>query len=65
MNCGAPWPGPRGDRDGSGNHRNDFDAGPHQQHAPRSGSDPIMVAVYVFVAVCASIGGGIVVWGCA
>lgn len=64
-NCNAPMgPGPRGDRDGSTDtRRNDFDDGPHQQHAPRSGSDPIMVAVYVFVAVCMAIAGGIVVWG--
>jgi hypothetical protein len=65
MNCSAPWPGPRGDRNGSGEtSRYDLDAGDHQQHAAGTGSDPILVVVYVFVAVCAAIAGGIVVWGC-
>lgn len=57
MNCSAPMPGPRGDR-------NWWDDGPHHPHEPHSGSDPILVVVYVFVAVCAAIAGGIVVWGC-
>lgn len=56
MNCSANFPGPRG-------NRNWWDDGPHQQHAPGSGSDPIMVAVYVFVALCALVCGGVAVWG--
>ncbi len=51
------FPGPRG-------HRNWWDDGPYQQHAPGSGSDPIMVAVYVFVAVCMAICGALA-WWCA
>jgi hypothetical protein len=56
LNCSAPWPGPRGNRSW-------WDEGPHQRHAPRTGRDPIMVAVYVFVGVCALIAGAIVMRG--
>ena len=39
-----------------------WDDGPVEPGEP-GGRDPIMVAVYVFVAVCAAIAGGIVMAG--
>jgi len=48
-------PGARGSRDW-------WDDGPALPSSPR-GRDPIMVAVYVFVAVCAAIAGAIVMRG--